>query len=148
MCDSVGESSLSAWKAAEKLWPEIFTQYVRPKCPHTFSNPLLHDKYTNLLLSAASINKYRPAALSRKEELLEKMRLVRPVVETGYENVVQIRALYDGVEVDDMLANWHTMLPELMKHMGHERSELVALFGGVRDHWIKTDLKGWLAPNR
>lgn len=27
LCDSVGESSLSAWKAAEKLWPEIFTKY-------------------------------------------------------------------------------------------------------------------------
>lgn len=26
MCDSVGESSLSAWKSAEKLWPDVFTR--------------------------------------------------------------------------------------------------------------------------
>jgi hypothetical protein len=49
ICDSCGESSLSAWKAATKLWPNIFTG----------------------------------AALDRKDELLEKMRAVRPVVETG-----------------------------------------------------------------
>jgi hypothetical protein len=26
--------------------------------------------------------------------------------------------------------------------------QLVKLFGDVRDHWIETDLQGWLAPNR
>lgn len=50
ICDSCGESSLSAWKAATHLWPEIFTN---------------------------------EATISKKDEVIEKMRLVRPVVETG-----------------------------------------------------------------
>lgn len=63
ICDSCGESSLSAWKvsdfdcfhilffqAASKLWPEIFTAST---------------------------------ALEKKPEIIEKMRDVRPVVETG-----------------------------------------------------------------
>jgi hypothetical protein len=80
---------------------------------------------------------------------VEKMRAVRPVVETGYENVVQIRLLYEGVHVDDMLATWHrSMLPEAMARLGCARGDLVKLFGGVRDDWIKNDLPGWLAPNR
>lgn len=67
VCDSVGESSLSAFKAAAQLWPYIFAT---------------------------------SAAEARKAELVEKMRGVRPVVETGYENIVQIRALYEGVSVE------------------------------------------------
>ncbi|WIA23028.1 hypothetical protein OEZ86_009943 [Tetradesmus obliquus] len=115
VCDSVGESSLSAFKAAAIQWPEIFQT---------------------------------AAAEAAKPQLVEQMRAVRPVVETGYENVVQIRCLYEGVTVEQMLAGWHDMLPAKMKEWGLQRSELVELFGGVRDSWIADDLAGWLAPNR
>lgn len=114
-CDSVGESSLSAFKAAAKLWPEVFAT---------------------------------PEADARKEELVEKMRVVRPVVETGYENIVQIRCLLEGVEPEDMLQSWHAMLPEYMQRWGLDRAELVDLFGSTRDEWMAADLEGWLAPNR
>lgn len=89
-----------------------------------------------------------PEAIARKEELVEKMRGVRPVVETGYENVVQIRSLYEGTSVDEMLAHWDTILPACMAKWGLQRPKLVELFGKVRDDWIAADLAGWLAPNR
>ncbi|EFN54892.1 hypothetical protein CHLNCDRAFT_24112 [Chlorella variabilis] len=114
-CDSVGESSLSAFKAAAKLWPEVFQT---------------------------------PEAEARKEELVEKMRVVRPVVETGYENIVQIRCLLEGVDPTDMLQRWHDMLPEYMQRWQLDRVELVHLFGSTRDEWMAADLEGWLAPNR
>jgi hypothetical protein len=50
VCDSVGESRLSAWKAAAKLWPELFAS---------------------------------GEAQAKKEAVMEDMRTVRPVVETG-----------------------------------------------------------------
>ena len=50
ICDSCGESSLSAWKAATLQWPSIFKS---------------------------------AEAMSQKDEVMEKMRSVRPVVETG-----------------------------------------------------------------
>ncbi len=50
VCDSVGESSLSAWKAALKKWPEVFGT---------------------------------PEAQAKRDFVLESMRIVRPVVETG-----------------------------------------------------------------
>lgn len=77
ICDSVGESSLSAIKAAKKLWPQIFDT---------------------------------PAAEARKDELVEGMRGVRPVVETGYENIVQIRALYEGMTVKVRVLGTSTMM--------------------------------------
>ncbi|GBF95946.1 hypothetical protein Rsub_08069 [Raphidocelis subcapitata] len=116
VCDSVGESSLSAFKAAALKWPEIFAT---------------------------------PEAEAAKPRLVEQMRAVRPVVETGYENVVQIRALYEGTGVEEMLAGWHAgMLAGMMERWQLDRGELVTLFGRVRDEWIAADLPGWLAPNR
>eukprot|EP00879_Flechtneria_rotunda_P021016 GHRR01022138.1.p1 GENE.GHRR01022138.1~~GHRR01022138.1.p1 ORF type:complete len:258 (+),score=81.19 GHRR01022138.1:393-1166(+) len=115
VCDSVGESSLSAFKAAAIQWPEIFKT---------------------------------PEAEAVKPQLVEQMRAVRPVVETGYENVVQIRCLYEGTSVDEMLQSWHVLLPKKMDEWQLDRSELVHMFGSVRDAWIANDLQGWLAPNR
>lgn len=114
-CDSVGESSLSAFKAAAKLWPEVFQT---------------------------------PEAEARQAELVEKMRVVRPVVETGYENIVQIRCLLEGVDPQDMLQRWHSILPEHMQRWKLDRAELVDLFGSTRDEWMAADMDGWLAPNR
>ena len=51
VCDSVGESSLSAWKHGVQLWPELFE----------------HER-----------------ANEKKDTVLDKLRAVRPVVETGY----------------------------------------------------------------
>ncbi|KAL6764717.1 hypothetical protein V8C86DRAFT_2468849 [Haematococcus lacustris] len=114
VCDSVGESAQSAFRAACLKWPEIFAT---------------------------------EQALSRRPELLDKMRTVRPVVETGYENVIMIRCLYEGTSCEDMLANWDQMLPQRMKEWKCDRSELVQLFGKVRDDWIAEDVNDWLAPN-
>ncbi len=43
-----------------------------------------------------------------------------------YENIIQIRCLYEGVTVEDMLANWGTMLPSCMQKWGLERNEVSA----------------------
>ncbi|PNH07152.1 hypothetical protein TSOC_006401 [Tetrabaena socialis] len=115
VCDSCGESSLSAIKAASVQWPEVFLT---------------------------------PEVEARKGELVEKMRAVRPVVETGYENVVQIRCLLEGVTVEEMLGDWENILSASMSKWALDRSKLVELFGRVRDEWIAADLPGWLAPNR
>lgn len=88
-----------------------------------------------------------PEAEQRKALVLEGMRAVRPVVETGYENVVQVRCLLEGVGVEEMLAHWHELLPQYMERWGLERQALVDLFGSTRDQWIAADLQGWLAPN-
>ncbi|KAK9839422.1 hypothetical protein WJX81_001239 [Elliptochloris bilobata] len=114
VCDSVGESSLSAWQASAELWPDLFAQ---------------------------------PAVQVRRTEILDKMRTVRPVVETGYENLVQVRCLLEGVEPQDILTNWHALLPEYMQKWDLQRSELVERFGVTRDDWIARDLPDWLAAN-
>lgn len=84
------------------------------------------------------------------------MRLVRPVVETGYENLVQVRCLLEDVpgteaaetSVERMLRSWSAeMLPRAMERWGLRRAELVERFGSYRDEWMRRDLRSWLESN-
>lgn len=43
-----------------------------------------------------------------------------------YENIVQIRCLYEGVTVQDMLDNWHSMLPAKMQEWSLDRQQVSA----------------------
>jgi hypothetical protein len=70
------------------------------------------------------------------------------VMSAGYENIVQIRALLEGVQVSDILHRWHEVLPQKMQEWDVGRAQLVELFGSTRDQWMGEDLQGWLAPNR
>jgi phosphoglycolate phosphatase-like HAD superfamily hydrolase len=119
LIDSVGESSLSALEAARRLWGDTII-------------PLDAD------LERAG----------KRSPLLKDMAYVRPCVETGYENIVQIRLLLEGMDADYLLRNWRgEVLPQAMERWGLDRAALVKLFGRVRDEWIARDLEGWLAPN-
>ncbi|KAJ7548861.1 hypothetical protein O6H91_07G031000 [Diphasiastrum complanatum] len=128
LCDSCGESSISALKAAKLRWPAIF----------------------------------KDVSKDTEVWILESMRTVRPVVETGYENVLLVRLLFElkhphlqsssvvnGLTVHGILENWERLKPMLMKDWGEEdKKELVDLFGAVRDDWISQDIHGWISANR
>lgn len=117
VCDSVGESSLSAWKHGLELWPEVFGA---------------------------------PGAEGEKPRVLDELRRVRPVVETGYENTTLARALLEklpGYGVDEILNDWDNMSGGLMTTWGLDRATMVEAFGRIRDDWIKSDFDGWLEPN-
>tara|TARA_B100000073_G_scaffold39714_3_gene29767 strand:- start:872 stop:1747 length:876 start_codon:yes stop_codon:yes gene_type:complete len=116
VCDSVGESSLSAWKHGEQLWPEIFNSDVQ----------------------------------SEKTRVVDALRTVRPVVETGYENTILARALLenlDGYDVQSILKDWPTLSEQLMRKWNLDRKTMVLEFGKIRDDWIQSDFKSWLQPN-
>lgn len=128
LCDSCGESSISALKAAKVRWPEVFVDIDEPT----------------------------------ESWILETMHMVRPVVETGYENLLLVRLLLEskvpasrktsvaeGLSVDKILKQWASIKPVIMKDWGEEnRDALVELFAKVRDDWILHDLQGWICANR
>ncbi|NP_001143648.2 uncharacterized protein LOC100276370 [Zea mays] len=127
LCDSCGESSLSAIKAAKVRWPSLFEQV--------------------------------DAAM--EEWIVEQMYTLRPVVETGYENLLLVRLLVeiqihsvrkssvaDGLSIQEILENWSKLKPTLMDEWQEDRESLVDLFGRVRDDWIENDFSGWIGANR
>ena len=67
------------------------------------------------------------------------MRIVRPVVETGYENIVQVRLLLEGTRPEDMLAHWHAMLPEAMQRFGQASRGRARSRRGASGHRVTAD---------
>ncbi|KAH6757833.1 hypothetical protein C2S51_038630 [Perilla frutescens var. frutescens] len=128
LCDSCGESSLSAVKAAKVRWPSLFN-----------------------------------GVDSQLEDwIIDQMHTVRPVVETGYENLLIVRLLLEtripsirkssvaeGLTVEGILENWSTIKPVVMSEWDeNNRDVLIDLFGKVRDEWIDRDFATWIGANR
>jgi len=83
VCDSEPESSISGWKHGVQLWPDVFP------APS----------------SAAS-----DADMAR---VLHGLKVVRPVIETGFENTLLARALFErlpGYAAEDIVADWGGLL--------------------------------------
>ncbi|KAH0924977.1 hypothetical protein HID58_017233 [Brassica napus] len=128
LCDSCGESSLSAVKAARVRWPGLFVGV--------------------------------DSAL--EEWIVDQMHIVRPVVETGYENLLLVRLLLEtkmpsirkssvaeGLTVDGILGSWGKIKPVIMEAWDEDdKDALIDLFGKVRDDWINNDLTTWIGANR
>ncbi len=73
---------------------------------------------------------------------------VRPYMETGYQAILMTRLMQEGAPAEQyttQLASWQ---PRLLARLGLTKPELQQLFGAERDHWINTDLDGWLSYNR
>ncbi|KAB2015650.1 hypothetical protein ES319_D08G040100v1 [Gossypium barbadense] len=127
LCDSCGESSISAVKAAKVRWPALF------------------DGVDSVL----------------EDWIVDQMHMVRPVVETGYENLLLVRLLVEsrlplirkssvaeGLTVEDILENWSKIKPVIMEGWDENRDALIDLFGKVRDEWMDNDLATWIGANR
>ncbi|PSS26322.1 M cell-type agglutination protein like [Actinidia chinensis var. chinensis] len=127
LCDSCGESSLSAVKAAKVRWPTLF------------------DGVDSAM----------------EDWIVDQMHMVRPVVETGYENLLLVRLLLEarvpsirkssaaeGLMVEGILENWSTIKPVIMEEWDENRDALIDLFGKVRDEWMDNDLATWIGANR
>ncbi|XP_070681798.1 uncharacterized protein [Malus domestica] len=93
--------------------------------------------------------------------VLEQMYTVRPVVETGYENLLLVRLLLEmrmpsiressvaeGLTMEGILEKWSELKQVIMAEWGEERDALIHLFGKVRDEWMDEDLTTWIGANR
>ncbi len=81
------------------------------------------------------------------EDLIEKFRQVRPVMETGYEAVLIMRLLYEGMAVDTITSAFHHQMEALMIRDDMFVDELKDIFGSTRDEWIRDDFDSWIAMN-
>jgi phosphoglycolate phosphatase-like HAD superfamily hydrolase len=78
----------------------------------------------------------------------EKFYRLRPVIETGWEMPVVIRAILEGVSEAEILANWSAIAPQYAQTTPLTPLEIGSKVDQVRDAWIADDLDGWLALHR
>ncbi len=144
ICDSAGESSHSAVIAAYDKWPSIFNRGRGA----------------------------RPFEMSEEFSLLRNtLKSLRPIIETGYENLLLTRYIRSKFEtfqpissvegegkiiyekdlqviIDEIYQQWSPSFRDnLLKSYGEARPDLISLYGNVRDKLMTADFQSWLSKN-
>ena len=81
-------------------------------------------------------------------DLAEQFYPLRPVIETGWEMPILLRALINHVDRADILADWPAIASQILTQNHLTSTQAATAVDGVRDTWIKTDLGHWLAQHR
>jgi phosphoglycolate phosphatase-like HAD superfamily hydrolase len=79
--------------------------------------------------------------------LINNFRLIRPFLETGYEAILIVRLLQQGVTVEQLHKNYQLELQTLIQDSQLETKQLKPLFGTTRDQWIDQSPQEWLTLN-
>lgn len=81
-------------------------------------------------------------------ELMEGFRMVRPVMETGYESILLVRLLRDGLSMDKILDDAPSLFTRMINEEFIDIDRLIRLFGQTRDAWITADLPDWIGRHQ
>ncbi|MBN3947748.1 MAG: HAD family hydrolase [Nostoc sp. NMS7] len=91
---------------------------------------------------------WSPANDTPPDDLALRFYRLRPVIETGWEMPVLIKALVDGITDETILQEWASIAPKLLLNDKLQAREIGAKLDNQRDEWISTDLDGWLSLHR
>jgi len=82
------------------------------------------------------------------DDLALRFYRLRPVIETGWEMPVLIKALIEGFDDDQILQSWTTITPQILAADHLEAKAVSSKLDHLRDEWIQTDLNGWLSLHK
>lgn len=82
-----------------------------------------------------------PAAYS------ERFLRVRPWLETGYQAIVMMRMIADGLPEAEFAEHLAEHCRRVLADLRLGRDDLVRRFGQARDEWIRRDAAGWMAAH-
>jgi phosphoglycolate phosphatase-like HAD superfamily hydrolase len=82
------------------------------------------------------------------DDLALRFYRLRPVIETGWEMPVLIKALIEGFSDDQILQSWTTITPQILAADNLEAKAISTKLDHLRDEWIQTDLNGWLSLHK
>lgn len=95
--------------------------------------------------AASSIWDDMPKAVP--QEMIDRFRLIRPVIETGYEAILTMRLLYLEETVEAIYSEYGDKIQALLRDTQLTVEGLKVLFGETRDVWIADDLADWVNMN-
>lgn len=88
---------------------------------------------------------WSPAETNPPDRLAESFYRLRPVIETGWEMPVLIKAQLQGIAEAELLQNWVEIASAIVRQDGLNPSDIGTELDGLRDEWIASDLEGWLS---
>ncbi len=91
---------------------------------------------------------WSPANQTPSDDLASRFYRLRPVIETGWEMPVLIKALVEGISDEKILHEWASITQQLLLEDKLQAKEISTKLDNLRDEWIATDLDGWLSLHR
>ncbi|MEM7580852.1 MAG: HAD family hydrolase [Mastigocoleus sp.] len=82
------------------------------------------------------------------DALAQKFYPLRPVIETGWEMPVLVKALVEGIPENKIYQEWHTLSRQIVERDKLDSQDIAKKLDSMRDNWINTDLNGWLNLHR
>lgn len=82
------------------------------------------------------------------EDLAQSFYKLRPVIETGWEMPLLVRALVLGTTENEILQDWQAIAQKLLESEQLNKKQISNELDHVRDKWIVSDLEGWLGLQR
>jgi len=81
------------------------------------------------------------------EDIIALFRQVRPVMETGYEAILIMRLLFEGIPAQTLLNDFTASIETIISQDNLTTTQLKKQFGETRDHWIVNNLDEWIEMN-
>lgn len=82
------------------------------------------------------------------DDLASDFGKLRPVIETGWEMPILLRALVLGIREEEIRDDWHSVCQQIVNRENLASSAISQTLDGVRDSQIQSDLQSWLALHR
>ncbi|GAB1538103.1 HAD family hydrolase [Scytonema sp. NUACC21] len=80
--------------------------------------------------------------------LASKFYRLRPVIETGWEMPVLIKALLQGIAEEKILQEWGAIAHQILQEDNFKATEIGSKLDRQRDEWIAKDLDSWLSLHK
>lgn len=81
------------------------------------------------------------------QDKIDQFRLLRPLIETGYEAILAMRLLQQGESSEAIANSYSDKVQDLLQQAQLSIADLKKLFGETRDAWIEQDLVDWVNMN-
>ncbi len=91
---------------------------------------------------------WSPAHQTPPDDLAPKFYRLRPVIETGWEMPILIKALLEGIAEEKILLDWESIAQNILQQDNLYSTEISSKLDKTRDDWISRDLNGWLGLHR
>ncbi|AKG23343.1 HAD family hydrolase [Calothrix sp. 336/3] len=82
------------------------------------------------------------------DDLAEGFYCLRPVIETGWEMPILIKALVMGLPEEKILNDWENIVKQILQADNLDAKQVGIKLDALRDDWIANDLPDWLKLHR
>ncbi|MBF2066975.1 MAG: HAD family hydrolase [Calothrix sp. C42_A2020_038] len=91
---------------------------------------------------------WTPSQQIPSDEFAARFYSLRPVIETGWEMPVLIKAIVENISEEKILKDWTNITKIILADHNLESAKVANKLDTLRDEWIENDLQDWMSLHR